>query len=120
MPPIANWTRGSRRRAAAIMSGELSRPRTAALGKRAAKTSVELPGPHPRSIAERASIAGKAARRSRTGRVRSSSKVTYCAADQLIAGWYQPPRRDVSARQQVALRYLATDWKTRRKRQFSA
>src|ERR1700688_933576 len=79
------------------MSGELSRPEITASGKRAAKTSVELPGPHPRSTIARASISGNADNRSRTGRVRSSSKARYCLADQLIfslrmevgRGWYQ-------------------------------
>ena len=74
------------------MSEELSMPRTAALGKRAANTSVELPGPQPKSTTDRASTAGTAERRSFTGRVRSSSKAVYCLADQLIApGCYQQP-----------------------------
>ena len=85
MPPRSNRSAGSRLRAAAIMSGELSSPLTSAAGKRAASTSVELPGPQPKSMARWASVAGTACSRSRTGRVRSFSKLLYWAADQLIA-----------------------------------
>ena len=74
-----------RLRAASIMSLELSSPRTPASAKRSTNNSVELPGPQPISMAERTSPAGMAASRSRAGRVRSSSKATYCLADQLIA-----------------------------------
>src|SRR5580692_1145225 len=67
------------------MSAELSKALTAAPAKRAANISVELPGPQPTSMTERASMAGKAASKSRTGRVRSSSNCTYCRADQVTA-----------------------------------
>src|SRR5882757_4778715 len=79
---MSNRSPGSRLRAAAIMSAELSRPLTAAAEKRAANNPVELPGPQPMAMAVRASIAGSAASRSRTGLVRSSSNCTYCWADQ--------------------------------------
>ncbi len=48
-----------------------------------ASTSVEFPGPQPKSMAERAAMSGSAASKSRTGRVRSASKAEYCFADQL-------------------------------------
>ena len=119
MPATANRNCGSRLRAAAIMSDELSMPLTAAPAKRAASSSVEFPGPHPRSMTDRARISGNADSKSRTGRVRSSSKATYCLADQLIVRaptcfesrtcfqgrWYQAWR----ARRKTGVRLTAMD-----------
>src|SRR3984885_10037759 len=81
---------GNRWRAASSMSGELSTPCTTAPGKRAASTSVELPGPQPRSTTLWASVSGTALTRSRTGRGRSSSKATYCLADHFISHCLYP------------------------------
>src|SRR4051812_35521507 len=47
-------------------------------------SSVELPGPQPRSTAWRSSVNGTCASRSRAGRVRSSSNFTYWLADHAI------------------------------------
>lgn len=62
---------------------DVSKPMMRASGKRAAMSSVEFPGPHPTSIATSTAPGGTAARRSRAGRVRSSSNAVYCFADQL-------------------------------------
>ena len=80
----SNDTPGMRFRAASTMSAELSMPWTVAPGKRSARTSVELPGPQPRSMVRRTFSAVTAFRRSRTGRVRCFSMVVYCVADQDI------------------------------------
>ena len=82
MSACSNLASGSRSRAAASMSAELSTPVTAAAGKRAARSSVELPGPQPRSTAAWTSAVGMRATSSRAGRLRSSSKRRYSAADQ--------------------------------------
>src|SRR5690348_48691 len=47
-------------------------------------SSVEFPGPQPRSTAWRSSVRGTCASRSRAGRVRSSSNFTYWLADHAI------------------------------------
>ena len=80
--PVRTSTPGSRCRALAIMSGEVSKPLTLACGQRATSSSVELPGPQPMSTTRRGFSSGICASRSRAGRVRSSSNLRYCAADQ--------------------------------------
>ncbi len=85
MADSSNRTPGSRSFAALIMSGALSTPTMDAAGKRRAISSVELPGPQPRSAARATSPAGTACNRSRAGRVRSSSNFKYCRADQAIS-----------------------------------
>ena len=52
------------------------------VGKRSISSSVELPGPHPRSTIDGYSPGGTRASRSRAARVRSSSNFRYCAAFQ--------------------------------------
>src|SRR4029077_10041910 len=71
---------GSRSRALRNMSGDESSPITCACGKRSTRSSVELPGPQPRSTTRRGFARGTCASRSRGGRVRSSSNFRYCRA----------------------------------------
>src|SRR5262245_6022675 len=68
------------------MSGEESSPITSACGNRSMSSSVELPGPQPRSNTRVASLSGTCAKRSREGRVRSSSNLRYWRADQSFMG----------------------------------
>jgi hypothetical protein len=83
--PSTNGQRGSRSRACRNMSGDESIPMTSALGNRSSKSSVELPGPQPRSMTRRGDRRGTCANRSRGGRVRSSSNLRYWLADQASA-----------------------------------
>jgi hypothetical protein len=62
-------------------------PNDSALGNRSTKSAVELPGPQPRSTARRGDRTGTCAKRSRGGRVRSSSNLRYWLADQESAVW---------------------------------
>src|SRR5580704_6622326 len=71
---------GSRWRAFFSMSGEESNPTMSDCGKRSTNSSVELPGPQPRSTMSRGRCSGTCATRSRGGRVRSSSNLRYCVA----------------------------------------
>src|SRR5437870_2981389 len=68
------------------MSGEESSPITSAFGNRSTSSSVELPGPQPRSNTRAARSSGTCASRSREGRVRSSSNLRYWRADQSFMG----------------------------------
>src|SRR5215510_8682484 len=68
------------------MSGEESSPITSACGNRSMSSSVELPGPQPRSNTRVARSSGTCASRSREGRVRSSSNLRYWRADQSFMG----------------------------------
>ena len=63
-----------------------SRPVISASGKRATRSSVELPGPQPMSTARRTSVSGTAASRSRAGRERSSANFRYWAGDHADMG----------------------------------
>ena len=82
MAASSNRTAGSRSFAALIISAALSTPTMDARRKAPASSSVELPGPQPRSAARATSPGGTACKRSRAGRVRSSSNFRYCRADQ--------------------------------------
>src|ERR1700744_590432 len=62
----------SSRRAASIISGELSTPCTVAPGQRRARSAVRFPGPQPRSTTVAGSSAPTRAIRSANGRLRSS------------------------------------------------
>ena len=56
------------------VGGAVDPERAGPPGKRARRSSVEFPGPQPRSTAAATRAVGTCARRSRAGRVRSSSK----------------------------------------------
>src|SRR5437660_12694802 len=78
--PCTNLQVGNRSRALRNMSGDESSPTTCACGKRSTRSSVELPGPQPRSTTRRGFASGTCASRSRGGRVRWSSNFRYCRA----------------------------------------
>ena len=80
MSALMNVHLGSRSRALRSMSGEESSPTISDCGKRSTRSSVELPGPQPRSTTSRGRCSGTCASRSRGGRVRSSSNLRYCRA----------------------------------------
>src|SRR6188768_230229 len=84
--PNSNWHgwEGKRLRALCSIASELSMPVTRAPAKRANKSSVELPGPQPRSIASLACSSGTRASKSWAGRVRSSSKRRYSAGSHVM------------------------------------
>ena len=84
--PCTNGRPGSRSRACRSMSDDESTPTTSASGNRSIKSSVELPGPQPRSNTRSARSSGTCASRSRDGRVRSSSNLRYWRADQSFIG----------------------------------
>src|SRR6478752_1526433 len=79
MSPSSKRACGRRCLALASIGSELSVPTSAAAGKRRTSSSVELPGPQPRSTTRCAFASGTRASSSRAGRVRSSSKRLYSA-----------------------------------------
>ena len=98
---FSNLSCGSRARACANMSSDESNPIISACGNLLARSSVELPGPQPRSTTRLATSQGTRLRRSIAGRVRSASNCKYCLALQssnltLLFGENRARRRDVA------------------------